>query len=81
MKKLLFLIIFLGCNKKNEDLSLVLKNKEVSLNSICEFEITNLSNSDYFLPLSNLEFENNFDDKYLYNSIFFSLFLLMKQAL
>jgi len=70
MKKFLLLIVFLGCNKKNEDLSLVLKNEEVTQNSICEFEISNLSNSDYFLPLSNLDFENNSVEKSLYNSIF-----------
>ena len=70
MKKLLFLLVFIGCNKKNEDLNLVLKNKELTQNSICEFEITNLSNSDYFLPLSNSDFENNSIEKSLYNSIF-----------
>lgn len=70
MKKLFFLLVFLGCSKKKEDLNLVLKNKEVTQNSICEFEFTNLTNSDYFLPLSNSDFENNSIEKSLYNSIF-----------
>ena len=55
---------------KTEDVNLVLTNIEINKKSVIKFKIENLSNANYFLPLSSLTFENNFDDKDLYNCIF-----------
>ena len=74
MKAIIYSLIFLLFNckmSKTEDVNLVLTNIEINKKSVIKFKIENLSNANYFLPLSRLTFENNFDDKDLYNCIFY----------
>lgn len=73
MKTIIYTLVFLLFNcktVKTKEINLVLTNTSVNKKTIIKFEIENLSNLNYFLPLSKLDFENNFDDKNLYNSIF-----------
>lgn len=68
---IVFIFYFVGCGIKNDDyIDLVVINKSLTINQKVIFELHNKSNQNYFLPLSDLNFENNSNDFYLYNSIF-----------
>lgn len=69
--KYLFFLLFISCGLKNDDhIDLIVVNKSLTINQMVNFEIHNKSSQNYFLPLSDLKYENNSNDYYLYNSIF-----------
>lgn len=73
MKTIIYALIFLMLNCKTletKEINLVLTNESVNKNAVIKFKLDNFSNVNYFLPLSKLDFESNFDDEELYNSIF-----------